>query len=81
MDEAVDGRDHADRVLARLARIERLDLLDERAEATTTRLLDELRALIREAEDWARTEGDARARLAVSRLRESRLREEAAGMR
>jgi hypothetical protein len=81
MGEAVDGMDEADRVLARLARIERLDLLDERAEATTTRLLDELRALIREAEDWARTEGDARARLAVSRLRESRLREEAAGMR
>ena len=77
--------DEADRVLARLARIERLDLLDEGSvvehpESTTTRLLDELRALVREAEDWARAEGDARAQLAVSQLRESKLREEAAGM-
>jgi hypothetical protein len=63
--------DEADRVLARLARIE---LLEQR-EVTTALLLDELRALVREAEDWVRTEGDARARLAVSKLRE-----EAAGM-
>jgi hypothetical protein len=64
--------DEADRVLARLARIERLD----RGEAATALLLDELRALVQEAEDWARLEGDRRARLAVSKLRE-----EAAGMR
>jgi hypothetical protein len=69
--------EEADRVLARLARIERLD----QKEATTALLLDELRALVREAEDWVRTEGDARAHLAVSNLRESKLREEAAGMR
>ena len=69
--------EEADRVLARLARIERLD----QKEATTALLLGELRALVREAEDWVRTEGDARAHLAVSKLRESKLREEAAGMR
>jgi hypothetical protein len=69
--------EEADRVLARLARIERL----QPGEATTALLLDELRALVREAEDWARTEGDARAQLAVSKLRESNLREGAAGMR
>jgi hypothetical protein len=68
--------EEADRVLARLARIERLD----RKEATTALLLDELRALVREAEDWARSEGDARAHRAVSNLRDSKLREEAAGM-
>ena len=32
-------------------------------------LLDELRALVREAEAWARLEGDERARSAVTRLR------------
>jgi hypothetical protein len=78
--------EEADRVLARLARIERLELLDKTGEVTTALLLDELRALVREAEAWARTEGDARARVAVSKLRESKLREsnlreEAAGMR
>ena len=75
--------DEADRVLARLARIERL----RPGEATAALLLDELRELVREAEDWARTEGDARAQVAasklgaVSKLREANLREEAAGMR
>jgi hypothetical protein len=68
--------EEADRVLARLARIERLDLADRPGEGATALLLDELRALVREAEDWARTEGDARARLAVAKLREG-----AAGMR
>jgi hypothetical protein len=58
--------EEADRVLERLARIERL----EQREAPPALLLDELRALVREAEDWARTEGDARASLAVSKLRE-----------
>jgi hypothetical protein len=67
--------EEADRVLARLARIERLD----QKEATAL-LLDELRALIGEAEDWVRTEGDARAQRAVSKLRDSKLREGAAGM-
>ena len=32
-------------------------------------LLGELRALVREAEAWARLEGDERARSAVTRLR------------
>ena len=64
--------EEADRVLARLARIERL----QPGEATAALLLDELRALVREAEGWARTEGDARAHRAVSKLREG-----AAGMR
>jgi hypothetical protein len=58
--------EEADRVLERLARIERL----EPGQTTTEVLLDELRALVREAEVWARTEGDARAALAVSKLRE-----------
>jgi len=58
--------EEADRVLERLTRIERL----EQGDAPAAVLLDELRALVREAEVWARTEGDARAGLAVSKLRE-----------
>jgi hypothetical protein len=58
--------EEADRVLERLARIERL----ERGQAAPAVLLDELRALVREAEAWARTEGDDRATVAVSKLRE-----------
>jgi uncharacterized protein YqgV (UPF0045/DUF77 family) len=57
--------EEAHRVLERLARIERL----EPGQTTTEVLLDELRALVREAEVWARAEGDARATLAVSKLR------------
>ena len=63
--------DDTDRVLLRLARIERL-----RATAAPAALLDELRALVPEAEAWARAEGDARAKDAVQKLRE-----EAEGMR
>jgi hypothetical protein len=63
--------DEAARVLRRLERIESLD----RERAGAPRLLGELRALVREAEAWARLEGDERARSAVSRLREG-----AAGM-
>ena len=55
--------DDTDRVLARLARIERL-----RNSGAERKLLDELRALIPEAEAWARSEGDARAREAAQRL-------------
>jgi hypothetical protein len=55
--------DDTDRVLARLARIERL-----RGSGAEPELLDELRALIPEAEAWARAEGDARAREAAQRL-------------
>lgn len=58
--------DEARRVLERLARIEALD----RATAAPGELLAELRALVREAEDWARAEGgDEGADEAVRRLR------------
>jgi hypothetical protein len=51
-----------------MARLERIDGLDPEREPPG-RLLDELRALVREAEAWARAEGDARASRAVERLR------------
>ena len=57
--------DDTDRLLARLARIERL-----RGSGAEPELLDELRALIPEAEAWARSEGDARAQEAARKLRE-----------
>jgi hypothetical protein len=57
-------------VLARLERIEAL-----RVGGPASDLLRELRALVPEAEAWARAEGDARARAAAAKLRE-----EAAGM-
>jgi len=63
--------DETKRVLARLRRIEEL-----REGAAASVLLDELRALVPEAEAWARAEGDARARVAATKLRE-----EAEGMR
>ncbi len=63
--------DETDRVLRRLERIERL-----RVTAAPALLLDELRALVPEAEAWARTEGDSRARAAADKLRR-----EAEGMR
>jgi hypothetical protein len=50
--------DEADRVLARLERIEALD----RGRVDPDVVLGELRALVGEAEHWARVEGDARAR-------------------
>ena len=53
--------DEAERVLARLELIESLD----RDTVPASRLLGELRALVREAEAWARVEGDPRARSAV----------------
>jgi hypothetical protein len=63
--------DDTERVLERLARIERL-----RATAPAATLLDELRRLVPEAEAWARAEGDARAQAAAQKLRK-----EAEGMR
>jgi hypothetical protein len=64
--------DEARRVLERLARIEALD----RSAAGPAELLDELRALVREAEDWARAEGgEARADTAVERLRSALARD------
>jgi hypothetical protein len=58
--------DEATKVLRRLERIESLN----QGRGAAPRLLDELRALVREAEAWARLEGDERARSAVVRLRE-----------
>jgi hypothetical protein len=46
--------DRAERVLARLERIESL----AREPVPSSRLLGELRALVREAQDWAGSEGD-----------------------
>jgi hypothetical protein len=59
MDEAVA-------VLERLARIDAL----EPGQASRVRVLGELRELVREAEAWARLEGDDRAHSAIGRLRE-----------
>ena len=52
--------------------IERLDRIEalERDGAPPQALLTELQALVREAEAWARLEGDVRARSAVAKLRE-----------
>jgi hypothetical protein len=58
--------DEATRIIERLARIEALG----RSGPAPNQLLDELRALVTEAEAWARLEGDVRARSAVTRLRE-----------
>ena len=58
--------DEAAQVLNRLKRIESLD----RGRVAIPVLLGELRALVREAEAWARLEGDERARSAVTRLRQ-----------
>jgi hypothetical protein len=57
--------DEANRVLARLQRIEALD----RGRTEPAVVLGELRALVGEAEAWARIEGDARARAAADKLR------------
>jgi len=64
--------DVVDQVLKRLERIDEL----ERGRAGRPELLGELRQLVREAEAWARSEGDARAQEAVDKLRK-----EAGGMR
>ena len=56
--------DEANRVLRRLERIESLG----RGTVQRQQLLGELRALVREAEVWARVEGDDRARSAVVKL-------------
>jgi hypothetical protein len=58
--------DEATKVMERLERIASLD----RARTAPSRVLDELRALVSEAEAWARLEGDDRARSAVTKLRE-----------
>jgi len=69
--------DETNRVLARLRRIDELrEGAELREGGAVSVLLDELRALVPEAEAWARAEGDARARVAATKLRE-----EAEGMR
>jgi hypothetical protein len=66
MDEAADEEagSEALTVLERLERIRELDRCRAPAEA----VLDELRQLVVEAEQWARAEGDARARAAAAEL-------------
>jgi hypothetical protein len=64
--------DDAARLLERLRRIE---ALTEGNGSRSAELLAELRALVPEAEQWARVEGDRRAVEAAAKLRE-----EAAGM-
>jgi hypothetical protein len=59
--------DEARAVIERLDRIEAL----ERDGAPAAALLEELRALVRDAEAWARLEGDARAAEAVERCEEA----------
>jgi hypothetical protein len=62
-----------DRVEEARAVIHRLDRIDalEREGAHPTMLLAELRELVREAEAWARLEGDERAQRAVERCEEA----------
>ena len=59
--------DEARTVMQRLERIEVLDR--ERADPRT--LIAELRELVREAENWARAEGDERAEAAVEVCKEA----------
>jgi hypothetical protein len=59
--------DEARTVIDRLDRIEAL----EQAGAPPGVLLGELRGLVRDAEAWARLEGDARAAAAVERCDEA----------
>ena len=65
-DVAIDAE--AANVLRRLDRIDALARED--VSPPPGALLGELRALVREAEAWARLEGDARAASAVEKLRE-----------
>jgi hypothetical protein len=59
---------------ALLERLERIEALD-RGGAAPTQLLDELRALLGEAEAWARREGGDAATRAVAELRRSLVRD------
>jgi hypothetical protein len=72
MDEA-GCADEATRVLARLERIEALD----RGRVGPAVLLDELRALVGEAEAWARVEARAQG---AARAASEKLRGKAEGM-
>ena len=57
--------DESRAILERLERIEALD----RADATVVELVDELRALLVEAEAWSRAEGGEEGARAVQELR------------
>jgi len=59
-------RRSVDEARAVIDRLERIELL-ERDGAPPAVMLEELRGLVREAEAWARVEGDERARAAVER--------------
>jgi hypothetical protein len=61
--------DMAERVLERLERIDALRGAAADGARGGGRLMDELRALVGEAEAWARAEGDPRARDAAAELR------------
>jgi hypothetical protein len=63
--------DESEAVLERLARIEALD----RSCAPASALVEELRALLHEAEAWSRREGGAAAARAVEDLRASLARD------
>lgn len=67
MPGSVNGMDEARAVIDRLDRIESL----ERTGAAPGILLEELRGLVRDAEAWARLEGDERAAAAVERCEEA----------
>jgi hypothetical protein len=53
-----------------LQRLERIEVLDRECADPRT-LIAELRELVREAEDWARAEGDERADAAVDMCKEA----------
>ena len=57
-----------DEARAVIDRLNRIDALD-RDRAPTATLLSELRELVREAEAWARSEGDERAAQAVEQCK------------
>ena len=63
--------DESRAVLERLERVEALD----RGGAPPTQLLEELRALLDEADAWARREGGDAATRAVAELRRSLVRD------
>jgi hypothetical protein len=72
VDAASVGRmDEARAVLERLGRIERL----RRDEVPPGVLLDELRALLEEAEEWSRVEGGEAGERAVAGLRQALARD------
>jgi hypothetical protein len=67
----VEDMDEAAAVLERLERLERL----QREEAAPEALLEELRLLLHEAEEWARAEGGAEGEDAVGKMRSALARD------